>query len=82
MPCVRYWAAARELAGRPAESVPGATLAEVLGAVIAAHGPRMATLLGRSVLLVDGERVDPDADLPVPADSSVEILPPYAGGSA
>lgn len=82
MACVRYWAAAREAAGVVTEPVVGATLAEVLAAVRADHGPRMAALLARSVVLVDGAQVDRGADIPVAAEATVEILPPYAGGSA
>ena len=52
----------------------------MLEAVGLRHGPRMAALLTRSVLLVDGAQAS-RADA-VAADSVLEVLPPYAGGSA
>lgn len=78
---VRYWAAARELAGTRGEPVDGATVPAVLAAIGAAHGPRMAALLARSVVLVDGMQVDPAVGLAVGAEAEVEVLPPYAGGA-
>jgi molybdopterin synthase sulfur carrier subunit len=77
---VRYWAAARELAGTATEPVDGSTVAAVLEAVGARHGPGMAALLSRSVLLLDGSQASP-ADA-VGAAALLEVLPPYAGGSA
>lgn len=82
MACVRYWAAARETAGVVTEPVAGSTLGQVLAAVSATHGPRMAALVARSVLLVDGAQVNRGQELTLSADAEVEILPPYAGGSA
>jgi molybdopterin converting factor small subunit len=80
MPVVRYWAGARELAGTVEDPVTGETLAEVLAEVGRRHGERMAALLPRCVLLVDGEQVSAAAAGPLAERSLVEILPPYAGG--
>ena len=78
---VRYWAAARELAGTTSEPVSGGTLPDVLAGVAALHGPAMAGLLARCVLLVDGEQVRRDLTTALPDGATVEVLPPYAGGA-
>jgi molybdopterin converting factor small subunit len=80
MGCVRYWAGARDVAGTPEESLPAASLADLLAAVRTEHGDRMTRLIEVGVLLVDGERVARGADQPLLDSSVVEILPPYAGG--
>jgi molybdopterin synthase catalytic subunit len=79
MPLVRYWAAAREIAGTVSEECSGTTVSAVLSAVGLRHGPGMAGLLPRCVVLVDG--VQSSANDAVGAASIVEVLPPYAGGS-
>jgi sulfur-carrier protein len=85
---VRYWAAARAAAGVVFDTfdVSGdTTLADVLGRVRDAHPdrPRLADVLGACSILI-GDRpvgaLDP-ADVPVVAGDSVELLPPFAGGS-
>jgi molybdopterin synthase sulfur carrier subunit len=81
MATVRYWAAARELAGTASEEMAGLTLSDVLVGVAAGHGPRMAALLGRSIVLVDGEQVSGDAAMALSEGATVEVLPPYAGGA-
>ena len=82
---VRYWAAAKQAAGRAEERVDGATtLAEVLDAVRARHAPRpaLARVLERCAYLVDGAPVGtrPPTGVPVGPASVVEVLPPFAGG--
>ncbi len=82
---VRYWAAARALAGVETEVVTAdemlcsgpCTVADVL-AVVAGRHPRAERVLSVSSVLVDGvavtrgHGVDPGALL--------EVLPPFAGG--
>jgi molybdopterin converting factor small subunit len=80
MACVRYWAGAREVAGTPEQSLPASSLGELLAAVRAEHGDPIARLIEVGILLVDGERVLPGADQPLVDSSTVEILPPFAGG--
>lgn len=81
---VRYWAAARAAAGRAEDWVLGASVADVLDAVLAAHAgnPRFAQVLAVSSLLV-GDRPmgarDP-ATVRLEPGSVVEVLPPFAGG--
>lgn len=82
MVTVRFWAAARDAAGRVEEPYPPGTLASLLAEAGERHGQRLATVLSRSSFLVDSEPVgrrDP-AQVDVPAGAVVEVLPPFAGG--
>jgi molybdopterin synthase catalytic subunit len=77
---VRYFAAAREAAGRPTERVQvadGATLGE-LRAELARRHPALAPLSPTLRLAVD-ERFAPDADALAPG-AVVALLPPVSGG--
>ncbi|KQX61603.1 MoaD/ThiS family protein [Angustibacter sp. Root456] len=77
---VRYWAGAREAAGVDEERLAADTVVEVLQA-LAARGGRLAEVLGRSSVLVDGRVVRDDAtDLRLADGQTVEVLPPFAGG--
>jgi molybdopterin converting factor small subunit len=76
---VRYWAAARAAAGTTEESYDGDTLGAVLDQAGAAHGAALIRVLSVASFLVDGVRSGRDAAL---ADGvTVEVLPPFAGGS-
>ena len=81
---VRYFAAARDGAGTAEEelAVPaGAPLAAVLAAAVGAHGGpagRLAQVLPRCSLLLDGLRADPQ--VPAPDGAVLDVLPPFAGG--
>jgi molybdopterin converting factor small subunit len=74
---VRYWAGAREAAGVDHEPVRARSVA-TLRAVLEQRGERLAEVLRRSSLLVDGLVVRGDA--PLTAGQTVEVLPPFAGG--
>lgn len=83
---VHYWAAARSAAGVPGDAleVEGPiTLAEVVRRAVALHpGTRLPDVLRICSTLVGDRPVnaeDPGAVL-VPPGSSVEFLPPFAGG--
>ncbi|UYM06913.1 MoaD/ThiS family protein [Solicola gregarius] len=81
---VRFWAAARAAAGQESQQVAAGTLAEVLAAVRAAHpgNTRLADVMAMCSVLIGDTPVttsDP-ATVDVPAGSSVELLPPFAGG--
>lgn len=67
------------MAGTSTEQVSGDTLSAVLTEVRRKHAG-LGRLLRIGVLLVDGERVDPDVDRVICSSAVVEILPPYAGG--
>ncbi len=76
---VNYFAAARAAAGTPSEPVEAASLAEFLEDAAQRHGPGLAKVLAACSFLVDGVSwTDPDAALP--AGSTVDVLPPFAGG--
>ncbi|WP_205474159.1 MoaD/ThiS family protein [Nocardioides sp. SYSU D00038] len=84
---VRYWAAARAAAGVPEDvlEVTGpVSLAEVRSRALAAHGDddRLARVLATCSALVGEEpagTADPGTVLVAPG-STVEFLPPFAGG--
>jgi molybdopterin synthase sulfur carrier subunit len=75
---VRYWAAAKAAAGVAEEEIAAETLGEALAAAEARHGAELARVLARCSFLVDGVRTSREAALP--AGSTVEALPPFAGG--
>lgn len=76
---VNYFAAARTAAGAATETVEAGSLAELIADASERHGPALAKVLGVCSFLVNGvRRSDHDADLP--HGSSVDVLPPFAGG--
>ncbi len=83
---VRYWASARSAAGVDSESVEvdrPITLLDLLGRLVKAHpGSRLPQVLEAcSVLLGDRPVSTEDpADVVIEPGSSVEFLPPFAGG--
>ncbi|HTW17569.1 MAG TPA: MoaD/ThiS family protein [Nocardioides sp.] len=83
---VRYWAAAKAAAGVAQDELPVTgplTLAEVLDRVLTLHPDAgLAKVVSVCSVLVDDRPVgsaDP-ATLQVAPGSSVELLPPFAGG--
>lgn len=74
---VRYFAAAEDAAGRATEPSDAATLGVLRSELIDAH-PALAGILDRCALLVDGARVDDDFALA--GVTTVDVLPPFAGG--
>ncbi len=81
---VRYWAAIRAVAARTSDRVPAGSLAQVLTAVRALHSaaPRFGEVLTVCSVLVDEHPVGTrePAAVDVPAGSTVDLLPPFAGG--
>ncbi|MGZ4489131.1 MAG: MoaD/ThiS family protein [Nocardioides sp.] len=83
---VRYWASAKSAAGVDADElvVDGPiTLAEVLARVLALHpGTRLADVLQVCSTLLGDRPVNAEdpAEVLVAPGSSVEFLPPFAGG--
>jgi sulfur-carrier protein len=76
---VRYFAGARAAAGRAEELVPAATLEELVDALAVRHGERLSLVLKRCSFLVDG-LVRQDRSAPLGDLSTVDVLPPFAGG--
>jgi molybdopterin synthase sulfur carrier subunit len=83
---VRYWASARSAAGVDADqlSVSGPiSLSEVLSRAISLHpGSRLGEVLQVCSVLVGDRPVSSEepGDVQVAPGSSVEFLPPFAGG--
>jgi sulfur-carrier protein len=81
---IRYWAAAKDAAGVPEETVHADTLGEALDVVVVRRKPddRLATVLARSSFLVNADPVGrARKDSTVLEDGAViEVLPPFAGG--
>lgn len=81
---LRYWAAAKEAAGRSDEPYDAETLADALDAARARHAghPRFAEVLARSSFLIDGAPVGTrdHAAVRLAEGDVVEVLPPFAGG--
>ena len=76
---VRYYASAKAAAGLAEEVMPGATLGALRATLIDAHGDRLASVLSVASFLVNGVAWR-DHDAPLPADGTVDVLPPFAGG--
>lgn len=74
---VRYWAAAKAATGRAAETRPAGTVGQVLAGARAEH-PELERVLAVATVLLDGRPVR--ADDPVAPGTTLEILPPFAGG--
>ena len=76
---IRYWAGARAAAGIHEEPYEGDTLGAVLDAAASAHGTELARVFTVATFLLDGSRSGRDAML---VDGvTIEVLPPFAGGS-
>lgn len=77
---VRYFAGARAAAGgRSAEAVDAPTLEALTQALTDRHGERLAVVLKAASFLVDGLACH-DRRAAIPAGSTVDVLPPFAGG--
>ena len=76
---VRYFAGARAAAGVETETRSAATLDELVGAITAEHGERLARVLTACSFLVDGTTTR-DRATPLAPGAVVDVLPPFAGG--
>ena len=79
MVTVRYFAGARAVSGVDTESREAATLDELVGQIIAAHGDRLEKVLTACSFLVDGTSTR-DRALRLSPGAVVDVLPPFAGG--
>lgn len=75
---VRFYAAAREAAGMSEISVRAGSLAEILRD-ISQENARLTQVLERCSFLIDGA-ICHDRNIEVPPGSSLDVLPPFAGG--
>jgi molybdopterin synthase sulfur carrier subunit len=78
MALVRYFAGARAAAGTSEETVPAATIDDLVTTVASRHD-RMAAVLAVSSFLVDGLACH-DRTAPLPGNCTIDVLPPFAGG--
>jgi molybdopterin synthase sulfur carrier subunit len=77
---VRYFAGARAaVGGLSSESAEAATLEELTQVLADRHGERLALVMKAASFLVDGLTCH-DRDAPLPADATIDVLPPFAGG--
>jgi molybdopterin synthase sulfur carrier subunit len=74
---IRYFASARAAAGCDSEHFTGHHLGDVLEAAAAAH-TGLGVVLGVSTILLDGRKVT--AAEPLSEGTTLEVLPPFAGG--
>jgi molybdopterin synthase sulfur carrier subunit len=77
---VRFFAGARAAAGgaSSAETEAG-SLRELVQVLTDRHGERLGLVLKSASFLVDGLACH-DRDAPLPAEVTVDVLPPFAGG--
>lgn len=75
---VRLFAAAAEAAGVDDTLVSAATVGELRERLAAAHGQDLERVLAQCAVMVEGRRSDDDAVLV--QGSTVDVLPPFAGG--
>jgi molybdopterin converting factor small subunit len=76
---VRYFAGARAAAGTSEEKLDAQTLDALIETATALHGDRLAGILTSCSFLVDGLNWR-DRTAPLPAEATVDVLPPFAGG--
>ena len=76
---VRYFAGARAASGVDTETRTAATLDELVGQLVAAHGEKLGRVLTACSFLVDGTSTR-DRALVLAPGAVVDVLPPFAGG--
>jgi molybdopterin synthase sulfur carrier subunit len=75
---LRLFASAREVAGVGRDTVPGATVDEVLAEAIGRYGPAFAEVVDSSRIWCNGEPADGSES--VGDGDEVAVLPPVSGG--
>lgn len=79
---IRYFAGARGAVGLSEETVSmpdGATVGDLVATLGGKHGEKLTRVLTACSFLLDGIAVR-DLSTRLPADSGVDVLPPFAGG--
>ena len=77
---LRLFAAAREAAGRGADTLDGSTVAEVLQHARSNYGPQFAAVLETARVWVNGDEPARGPDTPLSDGDEVAVLPPVSGG--
>ncbi len=75
---VRFFAAAAEAAGQQEALAEAGRAADVRAALVDRFGDDFARVLGQCALVSGGGRLDDAA--PIESGSTVDVLPPFAGG--
>jgi molybdopterin converting factor small subunit len=76
----RLFASARAAAGTAEVHIAPGPTHQVVAALAAALPPRFTDVLASSSLLTDGVRLDHTSTTLVPGGTTVDVLPPFAGG--
>lgn len=77
---VRFFAGARAAAGGTStETAEAATLDELIQLLATRHGERLTLVMKAASFLVDGLTCH-DRAARLPAEATVDVLPPFAGG--
>lgn len=77
---VRYFAAARAAAGVETDRLPaGLSVDDLVDRLAARRGDRLGAVFTVASFLVDGVTCH-DRRAPLPAGTTVDVLPPFAGG--
>jgi MoaD family protein len=79
MPTLRLFATIRVAAGTGRDTIPGATVGEVIAAASERYGRTFADLVPICRIWVNGEAADEDT--PVVDGDEVALLPPVSGGA-
>lgn len=79
MAVLRLFAAARVSAGTARDTLPGATVGDVLDGAVARYGPSFAAVLDTSAVWLNGSATTRSAA--VGPDDEIGILPPLSGGA-
>jgi sulfur-carrier protein len=84
---IRYWAAAKEAAGVPEESLEAVSLADALNAAVARRtsAGRLRQIFARSSFLINGDQAGGPGraikeSIMLDDGAVIEVLPPFAGG--
>lgn len=78
MVTVRLFAAAAEAAGVDEAQLSAGTVGELRARLTDAHGDDLERVLPQCAVMVAGRRVDDDTV--IEPGSTVDVLPPFAGG--
>lgn len=76
----RMFASARAAAGTAEVHLAPGPITEVVATLAAALPPRFADVLASSSLLADGVRLEQTSTELIPGGTTVDVLPPFAGG--
>jgi molybdopterin synthase sulfur carrier subunit len=82
MPTValRFFAAARDAAGKSSDTVDAATVGDALDQARAAYGPAFAVVLDHARVWLNGDDPPDGAATAVGDGDEIAVLPPVSGG--